>query len=99
MHRAVFHQLRLGGPAGHQHHVGVRDLRQRGIASSARRPGVGPLRPRLLRDERQLGAGQPAEDLVGPHGVERGESVVDEDGDLHWCSSMSGRRFGRGGSV
>ena len=84
VHRAVLHQRRLAGPAGHQHNVGVGELRQRGVGEQRKAAGVGALRSRILCNERELDVGQAAEHLVRPHRVQSGEAVVDEDGDLHW---------------
>ena len=55
-------------------------------AASASMPsmaGVGADHARLVREPGDARAGQAREHLVGADGVERGEAVVEGDGDLH----------------
>ncbi len=69
----VGHQRPVSLAARDQQDIGIGELLDRLGGLEPEAPGVGALDPRLRRDEVELGARQPRQDLVGPDRVERGE--------------------------
>src|ERR1700761_4297773 len=62
--------------------------------------GVGGDRARLVPHEADVGVGQPAQHFVGPDEVQRGETRIDDDGDLchanvflYWSGDTPTRRM------
>ena len=84
--------------AGHDQEVGGGDLVDRRAGDQGEPAVVGRDRAARGRGERDLGAGQPGQDLVGADRVERGQAVEQEEDDLHGGASIVGgrRRTARG---
>ena len=83
MHRAVLHLVVLAGTAGHHDDVRARHVGQPRPGGKHQAAFLVPDGTGAFGDERHLGAGQPAEHLVGADRVEDGEPVEEQDGDLH----------------
>ncbi len=83
MQRAVVHVRDLPGPAGHNEDVGLGDVGERGVGDQAEGADFVVVDTGPLGDEHRLGTRQPAEGLVRADGVQGGEAVEEEDGDLH----------------
>ena len=95
--RLVVEQVARAVAARHDHDVRVRVLAQRRVGGHGQRALLGAHRAGLGGHEGQLGAGDAAEDVVGADGVQRGEAVVEQDGDLHgWAPRVRGRAPGTG---
>ena len=97
MDRAISHLIGLPGAAGHHHDARPGQLGQRGLGHQPQAASVGRHRPGVLSDEHHTRARQPAEHLVRPDGVERGETVKQQDRDVHGslpspCLVVAGER-------
>ena len=80
----------LPGPPGTSTMSGLLDFLERALGEQREHAVVGAHRSRLDGDEHDARAGEPAEHLVGPDGVERGEAVVKDDRDVHVTVSFVG---------
>lgn len=77
-------------PAGHDDHLGMRELGQGPIGGQAEHPVACALGAGLLGDELNLGAGQPREDLIGADRVECRDAFEDRDRDVHGLLATAG---------
>ena len=71
------------GAAGHHHDLGIGQVLERGVGLDAEHRVVGAHDSRLVGEPGHAGAGEPREHLVGTHGIQGGEAVVERDGDPH----------------
>ena len=94
--RLVLLRLRLTGPAGHEEDVGAGDVVEGGVGDEGQGLGVGALRTGLGGHEGEVGVGEAGEHLVGADGVEGGEAVEEQDGDVHgggsWGPGQAARK-------
>ena len=63
--------------------LGVRHVLVAPLGHDREHPVVGPHGTRLGGQEADRGAREAGQHLVGPHGIQGGEAVIDRDGDLH----------------
>src|SRR5690606_38143195 len=92
----VGHAGALAGPARCDDDVGAGHLVQGAVGGQGEPAGLVAHGPGPLGDEHRLGAGDPAEDLVGADGVEGREAVEEDDGDLHAGPFVEGGARGGG---
>lgn len=83
MQPAVSHLLRLARTASYEDDVGAAHVAESRGHVDRQALEIIVYQARLLRDEDDLGVRQTAQDLVRAEDVERGESGIDNDGDLH----------------
>ena len=82
-HRLVGHQRAGAEAAGHDDHLGIGDLVERGVGGQRQHAVLGALGPGDTGHEHDLGVRQPREDLVGTDRVKRGDPLEDRDRDPH----------------
>src|SRR5690606_25978878 len=92
----VGHAGALAGPARCDDDVGAGHLVQGAVGGQGEPAGLVAHGPGPLGDEHRLGAGDPAEELVGAGGGEGREAVEEDDGDLHAGPRGEGRGWGGG---
>src|SRR5205085_7523686 len=73
----------LAGATWDQDHVGSGNILDRGVGQQPEHAVVRAELSGLGCDELKGRVGQPAQDLVGADGVERGDAVIEKDGDVH----------------